>query len=258
MRRRIKEVPGFEFPHKSLTIWRYMGLEKFLDLISSNRIRLTRASLLTDHRELRLPLDKIESEYYRSLRDPNPDERRESENRSLIRQMEERVNALKEKTYVSCWTTGRHESYALWKIYLGGGKAGVAIKSTVSSLLKAISPELKRDIFLARIKYPNEVKTKNLKDSYFVLTKSRQYEFESELRMFCYSKASDGILFENTPELKVQLDSVTLAVNPTELIKEIYVSPFLSSNFRKTLENVIKKVNPEIGAKVVPSEIRDV
>lgn len=256
MKRSVQRVDGFEFPHGSLIIWRYMGLEKFLDLISSNRIRLTRASHLTDNRELRLPLDKLESDYYRSLRKDESGEAKAALSYRSVNNMKERVNLLKEKTYVSCWSISRHDSYALWKIYLSGGKAGVAIKSTVSSLEKSIDPGLKGDVFLSRVNYTDDPKTEKLKDSYYVLNKSKHYEFENELRLFTYADSNE--VMSDLPGLQIQPSSILLTVDPKILIKEICLSPFVASSFRKTLEKVIEKVNPAISAKVVPSEIKDI
>jgi hypothetical protein len=48
------------------------------------------------------------------------------------------TNPMKDLVLINCWSVNQYENYALWKIYLGGEKNGVAIKSTVSKLRKSV------------------------------------------------------------------------------------------------------------------------
>ncbi len=47
------------------------------------------------------------------------------------------TNPMKELVLINCWSINPHESYALWKIYLGGEKNGVAVRSTISMRISA-------------------------------------------------------------------------------------------------------------------------
>lgn len=50
---------------------------------------------------------------------------------------------------------------------------------------------------------------------------------------------------------------MTIHLDPSILINEIYLSPFVIGGFRKTIEDVIKKTNPKITAKIRNSAVRD-
>lgn len=259
MNKVLSSVDGFERPPPNLIIWRYMSLEKFLHLITRNQLRFSLASKLTDEHELRLPLGKIEANYYAEWRKAGKDDRVEAHRQQweILDQVQQRVDSLRERTFLSCWSSKQYESYALWKIYLGGSRAGVAIKSTVSALEKAIDPK-GRKVFMARVRYSDEFNLAKLQDSDFILHKSRYYEYENELRLFV-DEATDHRISINDP-LRMPVMSPTaigLNVDTSILIREIYLSPFVIGGFKKTLEEIVQRVNPSIKAKIHNSAVRD-
>lgn len=68
----------------------------------------------------------------------------------------DQTNSLRTLTLLNCWTISKHVSYALWKIYLGDPKSGVAIKTTVSRLENAIRKgrdPYDEDIYMSKVKY---------------------------------------------------------------------------------------------------------
>jgi len=244
-------------PAGNLPIWHYMGLEKFLDLITNERIRLVRASLLSDQHELRLPLDQMEAEYYRDFEnDEDIQERRDRF--AALQKMRERVDDLKDRVYLNCWSIAQYESYALWKIYLGGAKAGVAIKSSVAALTNALKENHGRTAYLSKVNYVDRDhawKPEELTDHFFINNKSRHYDYEKELRLY---------VVENLDIHKAWLQKmlgyssiISLEVDAAALISEIYLSPFVRSGFRKTMEEVIRKVNPKLTAKICNSAVSD-
>ncbi len=61
----------------------------------------------------------------------------------------------KKRLLVSCWFEGEEESDAMWKLYSGSYKYGIAIKSTVGMLQKALDEQFdnERKVDIARVKY---------------------------------------------------------------------------------------------------------
>jgi hypothetical protein len=260
MNKVLSSVDGFERPPPSLIIWRYMSLEKFLHLITRNQLRFTLASKLTDEHELRLPLEKIEADYYSQWckeREEDASVEDERQQWDQLDKLRQRVDSLRERTFLSCWSSKQYESYALWKIYLGGSRAGVAIKSTVSALEKAIQPG-GRKVFMARVRYSDSFENDALQDSDFILHKSRYYEYENELRLFLDEPTNHEIDINDPLRMSPMTPSaIGLNVDTSTLIREIYLSPFVIGGFRKTLEEIVQKVNPAIEAKIHNSAVRD-
>lgn len=240
-------------PHGNTVIWRYLGLDKFLDLIVSKELFFTNAAKMTDKYEGLIPkrnqeylLKQIKNEGF-SLKD--------AEIESQIRLHQ--TNSLRELTLLNCWTISQHESYALWKIYLGGAKAGVAIKTTVGKLTRAIKngkDPFDEDIFISKVRYSDFIKDEPENRFNVITTKNKFYEYEKELRLFIfhYPLSEGGI----KPPYNLTIGR-RYKVDILELIDEIYLSPFTGRWFDNTLNGLIKKINPELSSKIKNSEILD-
>ncbi len=107
-----------ETPHGNSIIWKYYGLDKFLDLLFNESLFFTNANKMTDKYEGLIP-KRNEKHILKSV---EKDNKKQFNQKHFI----DLINALKKLTLINCWTINRDESYALWKIYLGGAKAGVA------------------------------------------------------------------------------------------------------------------------------------
>lgn len=178
-------------PHGNTTIWRYMGLDKFLDLIAHRRLFFANAAELTDQYEATLPDRNVSMMRARLKNDLNRKNAQEL--------ADERVNELdrlRRLTFVNCWSMGRHESYARWKVYLGGAKSGIAIKSTVGRLRKSLANGPGRDcnVYLAEVQYADQLDTPFPNRLQVITTKKPYYDFEDELRAFTidHPAADDG------------------------------------------------------------------
>ncbi|MBA7585008.1 hypothetical protein ES708_26977 [subsurface metagenome] len=171
-------TPEIRTPNGNTIIWRYMGIDKFLHLITQNQLFFTRLSKMTDKYEGTLPernFIKRMNELIQKGIDPFPKALKEKKNLESFRNF----------TFLNCWTIGREESYALWKIYLGGASCGVAIKSTVSKLRKSIERETsEQDFYIGEVEYTNYIKDDLPNPIQLTVTKSLYYEYESELRVF--------------------------------------------------------------------------
>ncbi|MEO0405557.1 MAG: hypothetical protein AAF193_11860 [Bacteroidota bacterium] len=230
-----------------------MGLDKFLDLLASNELFFSNASQMSDQYEGVIPR-RNEKYILKELKNEGL-EKDEAQFESQTRLNQ--ANSLRASTLLNCWTINQHESYALWKIYLSGSKSGVAIKTTVSKLERAINngnDPYDEDIFMSRVNYTNFIKDEPESRFNIITTKNKFYEYENELRLFIFnyprSEGGTKTPYDISVGRRVRIDI-------DELIDEIYLSPFTGQWFDKTLIETIGKFNPELKKKIRNSEILD-
>lgn len=241
-----------EVPHGNSAVWRYMNTWKFRQFIENSTLFFPNANKLTDQYEVSLP-DSVEQK-----------KREELKKQGLYgRDLEEEMasfnwstNPMKDLVLINCWSTSPHESYALWKIYLGGEKNGIAIRSTVSKLRRAVEkgkdvyPE---EFFIGKVKYKKHLNNDELSRLSVVTTKKPFYDFEKELRLFVlnYPLSEGG----TSPPYNIDVGrSVRVDVN--ELIHEVYISPFATEEYRHEINKLLNG-NRLQGFTIRDSEIRD-
>lgn len=230
-----------------------MGLEKFLDLLTNQRLFFTNANNFTDGYEVSLPKNIVRAR-----------RKRLKEGGLTGRELDEEVarfeylnQPMRDLTLVNCWSLGRHESYALWKIYLGGSKAGVAIRTNFTRLKKAITvaeDNFPDDFYAGTVQYKDFLPENELNRFRLVTTKREFYSYEQELRLFIlhYPRSEGGV---KTPydlragrQVPVDLDL---------LVDEIYLSPFVAPWFGEALDKIIRNVAPNLATRITVSSIRD-
>ena len=261
----IRKSSDYPIPHGNTTVWRYMGLEKFLDLLANSYIRFTRASLLSDQSELALFQRQLEDEYFRLKRGSvnlNVDFDKNFELHDRLDALRERIKDLKDRVYLNSWSITPNESYALWKIYLGGATAGVAIKTSISALLTSfeISKSENTHIQVGKIEYSSQsIEKSPLDDVDFILNKSSFYDYEKEMRLFSISSPNEKktAFQERLIQTLGPSQDLALKVDLKTLIHEIYVSPFMISNFRRTLHTIIQKIQPDLDFPIRNSSVQD-
>ena len=104
----VKELEGMTLPDDDATLWRYMSLEKFANILAIQSLFFTRANKFDDTFEGHIPR-QIMSIY-----------------RSAISMYEEKhygelllnsARGLHKYVMCSCWHHGEHESMAMWDKY---------------------------------------------------------------------------------------------------------------------------------------------
>jgi len=227
-----------------------MSLWKFVSMIQSESLYLSRLDQLDDKYEGRLSLkDQVDccnripsKEYIIARRLFNKDTNRNIDANDPIGRDElplflkllDLTNRQKRDcVYANCWHINSSENYALWKIYTNNDD-GIAIKTTVGNLRDCI---LHKDGFcIGKVKYYN-YRTENANPnsiSIFDLSlrKRKEFEYENELRLISW--------FMDKPIIKVDLN---------KLIDEIYISPFSPEPLKGVVESIrsnyvlIKKIN---------------
>jgi hypothetical protein len=243
---RIEEPP----PKRNRIIWRYISFEKFLDLILTSEMFFTNLTRLTDKYEGTM----FESNFQLAMNSAKKyDDYYQVKKEILEEQVE--INNLRNYTLVNCWTLKRHESFALWKIYVGSGP-GIAVRTTVSNLINSINStkqDFDEDISIATVKYQDTLKYtfSRIEAS---ITKKPFYDFEDEMRLliFNFPLSDNGyeVPYDMTIGRKVK-------VNINKLITQLYISPFVNHFYRKTLIDTIVKLAPFLKSRIKESDIRD-
>ncbi|WP_156612414.1 hypothetical protein [Paramagnetospirillum marisnigri] len=254
MRYKVTSTDQVKSPHGNNKIWRYFGIDKFVDLVLNKEIHLTKTSDLTDANEARIPNDiekSIISKYIKSgmtIRDAHEEFASKYGWYELYRN----------GTSVNCWSIDRDESYALWKIYLGGAKSGIAIQSTVSSLRRSINNKNKEHsdkkhypCYIGEVDYTNGIDINRINRLKLVCTKRTFYSYEREARLIVldYPKSEGG---------EDLLYPIRIGVDIDELIHSIYVSPFSGNWLGSLVKKLLRELHPSLESRVVSSRILDV
>lgn len=232
-------------PHGNSNVWRYMALDKFLDLLVTQELHFQNLSNLTDRYEggAKLMNKKLAGSIASHLRNDLPTKSWEGLNKTdtMI------------SSFVHCWSLQAHESYALWKIYLGGAKQGVAVMTSLAKLRRSIlnsKPSIHGHIHMGNVKYfkPNPAEVYEREKKIFM--KMPFYNFEQEYRIAISQNYPENYI-DHPPE------NIRLKVDLDELIKSIYISPFMSEPLRRSFEVSIKKLAPKLSNKIRQSEVLD-
>ena len=189
---------------REATIWRYMDVGKYLDLITRQQMWFSRAIIFrqTD------PYEGAPTQFDRQKRDrvlsaKTKDELQEAwpEISSLMSQVPKslyffqalflsKVQFLDINLYghsISCWHENPSESDAMWALY-AQRDAGIAIMSTVSRALNAFASS-KRNIVVAKVNYDSKGGLSALTSGNYdsLLIKRHAFHHENEIRMIASS-----------------------------------------------------------------------
>ena len=252
------DVSDLIVPHGNKIVWRYMGMDQFIDLIMKKRLYFVNGTNLTDKYEISIHQEAIDNAR-KKLKENGASDSEINHKKRILNLKNKPSKAI---TYVNCWTISREESYALWKIYLDGAKAGVAIKSTVSNLKNSIinNKSNSKKLYMGKVKYGDISNPNDLNRINIITTKKKYYEYENELRLFFLEdpEINSNKKFFKNGMLKIDLDSGKyLSVDIKTLIDEIYVSPFCDKWFFNSFKSLVKEIVPKLSEKVVNSSIKD-
>lgn len=239
-------------PHGNSSVWRYMAHWKFESLLKDSSLFFPSANKLSDQYEVTIPDSVLENKRKELIKTGLSG--RDLEEELAVFHWE--TNPMKDLVLANCWSVSPHESYALWKIYLGGEKDGVAIRSTVSSLKASIQnggdlyPE---EFFIGKIKYRSHLKQNELARLSVITTKKPFYDFEKELRIFIINYP----LSEGGTEPPYDMhNGRSVKVDIPALVHNVYVSPFADSSYSRDIGSLLKNNGLKVGSLRL-SGIRD-
>lgn len=191
-------------------VWKYLDLSKFLDLLLSKKLFMSRS-------------DKFEDQYEGTFSEPTFEEIKK-----LAADNPEFLNYHKthrEKVAISSWHINEYESFAMWQIFTKNNE-GLAIQSTIGRLQKAVRPENNFDQYIGEVNYIDYKKEYIPFDDLFFpfLFKRKSFQYEREVRILTDTSKSD---------IKLN-DGIKINIDINQLIEKIYIHP-KSENWYKKL-----------------------
>lgn len=219
-------------------VWRYMSLEKFLDLISTRSIYFSRSDLLGDPYEGSYPRKNVEirSEIYKQYE--------EKVRKMMIEDMPRTTRKLREFVYVNCWNMSEYESAAMWDLY-GRSGGSVAIRTTYSRLRDTFPGEVNLGL-INYIDYDiHPINEGNILVPF--MHKRKSFSHESEIRgvILKFPEAKEGIdILRSTtvPGLRINIDI-------DKLVESVFVSPACPDWILGVVESVSKKFELKVDIK---------
>ncbi len=199
-------------------IWKYLDLSKFLDLLLSRKLFLSRS-------------DKFEDQYEGTFSEPTFEEiKRLSENNPEFLSY---YKSHREKVVVSSWHINEYESFAMWQIFTQNSE-GLAIQSTIGRLQKALEAEKDTQQFIGEVNYIDYKKEYiPFEDAFFpFLFKRKSFQYEREVRVL--SDLSDQ-------EIKIN-DGLKIDIDINQLIEKIYIHPKSENWYKKLVIELVSKL----------------
>lgn len=214
-------------------VWKYLDLSKFLDLLLSRKLFMSRS-------------DKFEDQYEGTFSEPTFEEiKKLSENNP---EFLDYYKSHREKVVVSSWHINEYESFAMWQIFTQNNE-GLAIQSTIGRLQKALKPEINYSQFIGEVNYIDYKKEYIPFDDMFFpfMFKRKSFQYEREIRII-----SD--LSENNIKIN---DGIKIDVDINQLIEKIYIHPKSENWYKKLVIELVSKLdyNIEIEKSDLESDI---
>ena len=216
---------------QSHKLWRFMGRNKFDDIINRNQLYFSRLDGFSDNLEGTAPGSSIQA----ILNDPQKNDEQKSES---LRLFKIRMENNRKNSFACCWHNNESINYDMWDEYGGNSIESIAIQTNVSKLEKALK-ECGLTILCEPVRYFDE--------PYF---NQSVYWFPTLFKRssFCYEQEFRSILFAFGVEMK----GMRIKINPQNLISKIFVHPKASKEYFKEVRNLLK----EKGLKIPVAQLR--
>lgn len=211
--------PNIKLPNDPNTVvWKYLDLSKFLDLLLSQKLFMSRS-------------DKFEDQYEGTFSEPTFEEIKKLsiDNPDFLNHYKIR----REKVAISSWHINEYESFAMWQIFTQNSE-GLAIQSTIGRLQRSLLPETDFEQYIGEVNYIDYKKELiPFDDSFFpFLFKRKSFQYEGEVRVITDIGVSDIQINEG---LKISVD-----IN--ELIEKIYIHPKSENWYKNLVIQLVKQL----------------
>ncbi|MEO8236860.1 MAG: hypothetical protein ABI576_02030 [Flavobacterium sp.] len=221
--------PNIKLPDPDTIVWKYLDLSKFLELLLSNKLFMSRS-------------DKFEDQYEGTFSEPTFEEIKK-----LAIDNPDFLNYYKthrEKVAVSSWHINEYESFAMWQIFTQNSE-GLAIQSTIGRLQKALKPEKNFDQYIGEVNYIDYKKEYiPFDDSFFpFLFKRKSFQYEREVRII--TDTSKSIIKLN--------DGLKINVDINQLIEKIYIHPKSENWYKKLIIELVERLG--FGIEIEKSDL---
>jgi len=211
--------PNIKLPEDPDTVvWKYLDLSKFLDLLLSKKLFMSRS-------------DKFEDQYEGTFSEPTFEEIKKLaiDNPDFLKY----YKTHREKVAVSSWHINEYESFAMWQIFTQNSE-GLAIQSTIGRLQKAVKPENNFDQYIGEVNYIDYRKEYIPFDDLFFpfLFKRKSFQYEREVR-----------ILTDTSKSTVKLnDGLKINVDINQLIEKIYIHPKSENWYKKLVIELVERL----------------
>jgi hypothetical protein len=262
----MKTTKILNLPEETV-IQRYLDLPKFLSMLQTRSIFMSKVSKFEDQLEGGLTAkDFLKTDLnssildmalnQESIKDKNPIEvnnrnnakRKEIESRTfdsifgpiLCSQVSTFFEEYTEWVYVSCWHASNHECSAMWPLY-GKASEAVCIFTTVGQLAKELNfpSDVVHSSSMGKVKYSNwSIDTHGNQAIAPLLGKSENFSFEKEIRVVAWGNAQVADTSENM-YLKNSLPGVCARIDSlNSMINRVVISPNAAPWFESTIKQI--------------------
>lgn len=218
-----KHQSNIKLPNDLDTIvWKYLDLSKFLDLLISKKLFMSRS-------------DKFEDQYEGTFSEPTYEEIKKlsKDNPNFLSYYKKH----REEVAISSWHINEYESFAMWQIFTQNSE-GLAIQSTIGRLQEALAPEKEFEQQIGEVNYIDyKVEHIPFDDKFFpFLYKRKSFQYEREVRILSDVSQSTHKLHDG---LKINIDIDVL-------IEKIYIHPKSENWYKKLVIELVTKLGYEI------------
>lgn len=205
------------------TVWHYMDLWKFIEMIETESVYFRRLDKFEDKWEGSLPKWLVEG-----LTNAKSFPGNEEATKRTEQYFSEHDYS---KSFASCWHISKPENYAMWKVYIKN-EPGIAIKTSIGNIIKSLKNRNKTSeykLFLKRVAYCADGQMPKRGGMFHLSAiKRKPYRYENEMRIIA--------LGDPTP------DGFYLPVDLSLLIKELVLFPGAKKNTPHLLSFVEKNL----------------
>ncbi len=253
----IRDLEIFPPINDDEVIWRYMDFASFYSLLLTKGLFFRRVDKYSDQYEGTLP-DEIKEQFIESFSLHSfPFENKEDAKEKMENSFIAHLRELNKGTLCCSWVINKVENYAMWKIYLGGSREGVSIRTTVGKLKAALKNNTV-DFTFTKVSYDmplwmeSDYKT-------LVAFKTKPYSYESELRVLVYDQfETESVPMDVFPKVPLFEHGTTFSADTSVLIDEVHISPFAENWFYEVIKSAIQIHLPSYDNKnIMSSKIKD-
>ena len=211
--------PDIKLPENPDTIiWKYLDLSKFLDLLMSRKLFMSRS-------------DKFEDQYEGTFSEPTFEEIRKLsiDNPDFLKF----YKTHRERVAISSWHINEYESFAMWQIFTQNSE-GLAIQSTIGRLQESLHLENNYKQYIGEVNYIDYKKEYIPFDDMFFpfLFKRKSFQYEREVR-----------IITDVKENKITLnDGLKISVDIDKLIENIYIHPKSENWYKNLVIQLVKQL----------------
>ena len=199
-------------------VWKYLDLSKFLDMLLSRQLFMSRS-------------DKFEDQYEGTFSEPTFEEIKKlsANNPDFL----DYYKTHRKNVVVSSWHINEYESFAMWQIFTQKSE-GLAIQSTVKRLQESLETENTYKQYIGEVNYIDYKKEYIPFDNSFFpfLFKRKSFQYEREIRIIT-DVSSHNLTIDNGLKIDIGI---------SELIEKIYIHPKSENWYKNLVIELVKRL----------------